>query len=139
MANGRVHVAETATPRIRVFDPGRHSLLLGGTRQAGAGGEWIVLSPDGRRVPGTVEMPPRLSPTEIASEAVGGIWRNELGVETVRATPSDAADSPYLRGTDTPYSLLTRKGFETRSSFGSCWSPHRSGEESRDAAGITIR
>lgn len=72
---------------VQAFDPGRHSLLLGDARQAGPGGEWIVFSPDGRRVPGTVEMPPRLSPTEITSEDVVGIWRSELGVETVRVYP----------------------------------------------------
>lgn len=67
---------------VQPFDPGRHSLALTGFRGTGSGGEWRILSADGTRV-GSVRVPDRLELTEVTSEAVVGIRRDELGVESV--------------------------------------------------------
>lgn len=54
--------------------------------RTGAGGEWIVLSPDGERV-ATVRMPPGLQPTQITEDRGVGVKRTELGLETVAVHP----------------------------------------------------
>lgn len=68
---------------IQPYNPNRHSLRLAGTRIAGPGGHWVVLSPDGKRLT-SVEMPDGFRPTQITSDAVAGISRNEVGVESVQ-------------------------------------------------------
>ena len=54
---------------------------LGG--YCGPGGNWLVISPEGAEV-GWLEMPEGLEPVQITSDAVVGIYRDELGVESVR-------------------------------------------------------
>lgn len=67
---------------IRPFDPLQHALELGMYHRPGAGGEWLVLTPTGQRL-GTVSMPSALEPSAISSDAVVGIQRNEMDVESV--------------------------------------------------------
>ncbi|MFW6079458.1 MAG: 6-bladed beta-propeller, partial [Gemmatimonadota bacterium] len=67
---------------IRPYEPLVHSAALQILTRATPGGTWTILSPEGERV-GTVEVPSDLRPTDIASDAVVGIRRDELGVETV--------------------------------------------------------
>lgn len=71
---------------VQPYSPRRHSLRLGGIRTAGPGGEWIVFSSDGRRLT-SVEMPDGLQPTQITSDAVVGISRDEVGVQSVHVFP----------------------------------------------------
>lgn len=73
---------------VQRYDPARHSLRLGDgdALSAGRGGEWIVFSPDGSRLT-SVRMPDGLRPTEITSDAVVGVRRNEVGVIKVRIRP----------------------------------------------------
>jgi len=66
---------------IRPYEPFVHSFALGGT--PGAGGRWLVLSPDGAEA-GTVMMPPGIEPVQITMDAVVGIARDASGVESVR-------------------------------------------------------
>ena len=74
---------------VQPYDPDRHSLQLGVSGStAGPGGEWIVFSPEGRRLT-SVRMPERLRPAEITEDAVVGIHRSEVGAETVRVYPLD--------------------------------------------------
>lgn len=67
---------------VRPFDPTQHSPALGGFRGAGEGGRWLILSSSGMRV-GSVKVPDGLEPTHMARDAVVGIRRDELGVESV--------------------------------------------------------
>ena len=71
---------------VQPYDPQRHSMQLGGARTAGPGGEWIVFSSAGERLT-TIRMPAGLRPTEISSDAVVGISRSEVGVESVQIYP----------------------------------------------------
>lgn len=72
---------------VQPYDPDRHSLRFGVSGGAtGPGGEWIVFSPDGRRVT-SVRMPEGLRPTEIAADAVVGVGRSEAGVPIVKVHP----------------------------------------------------
>lgn len=71
---------------VQPYSPRRHSLRLGGIRTAGPGGEWIVFSSDGRRLT-SVKMPDGLQPTQITSDAVVGISRDEVGVQSVHVFP----------------------------------------------------
>lgn len=65
---------------VQPFVPGKHSMALGA---AGGDGEWWIVAPDGGRV-GAVTVPEGLQPTWIGSDALVGIHRDGLGVETVR-------------------------------------------------------
>jgi len=67
---------------IRPFDPIQHALELGMYHRPGVGGEWIVLTPTGQRL-GTVSMPSALEPSAISPDAVVGIQRDEMDVESV--------------------------------------------------------
>lgn len=68
---------------VQEYDPATQSPVHGDARGAGPGGEWLILTPEGRRA-GSVAMPDGLRPTRITRDDVVGIHRNELGVETVR-------------------------------------------------------
>lgn len=70
---------------IRPYEPIRHAAALGGLSQSGGGpgGEWIVYSADGVAL-GTARMPADLEPAMITRDAIVGIARDELGVESVR-------------------------------------------------------
>jgi hypothetical protein len=67
---------------IRPFDPLQHALELGMFHRPGHGGEWLVFSPSGERL-GSVVMPPQLEPSSITSDAVVGVQRDEMDVESV--------------------------------------------------------
>jgi hypothetical protein len=71
---------------VRPYDPMRNAVALGGLRGPGKGGAWLIFSPEGERV-GEVTLPDELEPTQITTDAVAGIVRDELGVETVRVYP----------------------------------------------------
>jgi hypothetical protein len=68
---------------IRPYDPLVDAAALGGLAGAGPGGRWRVLSPEGEDA-GSVEIPHGLVPTQITSDRIVGIHRDELGVESVR-------------------------------------------------------
>jgi len=70
---------------VRPYDPFQHSLELGGrlVGRAGPGGEWLVVSQEGKEV-ARVRMPPGLEPMQITQDAVVGVHQDELGVESVR-------------------------------------------------------
>lgn len=66
---------------VQPFVPGKHSMaLMGGSR---GDGEWWILSSEGARV-GSVTVPEGLHPTQITADAVVGVFRDPLGVESVR-------------------------------------------------------
>lgn len=67
---------------VRPFDPLRHSVELGGYRNVGTGGTWLVFDPQGAPMP-SVTMPADVEPVGITAHAVIGIRRDELGVESV--------------------------------------------------------
>lgn len=67
---------------IRPFDPLQHALELGGYGTPGVGGDWLLFSPSGAALP-SVAVPSRLEPVSITRDAVVGIQRDELGVESV--------------------------------------------------------
>jgi len=67
---------------IRPFDPLQHALELGMYHRPGVGGNWLVLSPTGERL-SSVSMPSGLEPSSITSDAVVGVLRDELDVESV--------------------------------------------------------
>lgn len=67
---------------IRPFDPLQHALELGMYHRPGIGGDWLVLSPAGERLD-PMSMPRRLEPSVINSDAVVGIQRDEMDVESV--------------------------------------------------------
>lgn len=80
-----VLVDEAGFVWIQRYAPALHSVHSGGRpgpAGAGAGGEWIVLSPEGERV-STVRMPSGLHPTQITEDRVVGVQRTELRLETV--------------------------------------------------------
>ena len=66
---------------IREYDPMLHSVALGA--ETGAGGAWKVYGPAGEYA-ATILVPPDLEPVQITVDAVVGIARDEMGVETVR-------------------------------------------------------
>jgi hypothetical protein len=69
---------------VRPYEPLAHAAALGGlTTSGGAGGSWQVLSPDGVAT-GFVALPADLEPVHITRDAVVGIARDDLGVESVR-------------------------------------------------------
>ena len=68
---------------VRPYEPLVHSPAFGGLAGAGPGGEWLIFSPEGVQV-GSVALPSELEPHQITSDAVVGIVRDELGVESVR-------------------------------------------------------
>jgi hypothetical protein len=68
------------------YDAPRHAHAMGGWRGPGPGGRWMVFTQDGRRV-ADVEMPARLYPSQITRDAVVGVERDELGVESVAVFP----------------------------------------------------
>lgn len=69
---------------IRPYEPGEHAIALGGGgREARLDGPWRILSADGVEV-GAVEIPAGLRPAQITADALVGIWRDSLGVESVR-------------------------------------------------------
>lgn len=67
---------------VRPFEPAEHSLVLGGLRRAGPGGNWAIFSPGGKRV-ASVDAPEHLELRAVTSDAVVGVRRNDLGVEFV--------------------------------------------------------
>ena len=71
---------------IRPFEPAEHSLFLGGFSGVGMGGNWRVFSPDGTELD-SMTLPPRFEPAYIARDRIVGIYRDDLGVETVRVHP----------------------------------------------------
>jgi hypothetical protein len=70
---------------VRPYEPLRHAAALGGLSlpAGGPGGRWTIYSPDGVEA-GTVRVPADLEPLRITADAVIGIARDALGVETVR-------------------------------------------------------
>lgn len=66
---------------IRPYEPFTHAFALGA--RSGPGGQWSVLSPDGMES-GSVMLPSEIEPFHITLNAVVGIARDELGVESVR-------------------------------------------------------
>jgi hypothetical protein len=70
---------------IRPYDPLLHAAALGGLGRpgGGGGGSWLILSPEGQLI-GSVELPSGLEPAQITRDAVVGVHRDELGVESVR-------------------------------------------------------
>jgi hypothetical protein len=77
----KVLVDELGYVWVRPYDPMKHSFALGGG--PGVGGKWLVFSPDGNRV-GEIQMPPKLEASAITQNAVVGISRDEMGVESVQ-------------------------------------------------------
>jgi hypothetical protein len=67
---------------IQEYDPFRHAIvgMLGARTN---GGRWRILSPAGEEA-GFVVMPEELEPYQITADAVVGIARDSLGVESVR-------------------------------------------------------
>lgn len=78
---------------VRPYEVLQHANELGGWRGAGPGGEWLVLGPDGSFL-ATVEVPTDLEPAQITVDAVVGISRDDLGVESVRVHPLSRAGGP---------------------------------------------
>lgn len=68
---------------VRPFEPLENAAALGGLRGHGSGGEWMIFSREGERV-GRVALPDDLEPVRITSDAVIGIRRDALGVESVQ-------------------------------------------------------
>ena len=68
---------------VRPFELMEHAVHLARREGPGAGGEWLVFSPEGDRV-GTMKVPGEIEPVRITTDAVVGIRRDELGVESVR-------------------------------------------------------
>ena len=70
---------------VRPYEPAIHAAVLGGLRRGGVGGggEWTIISPDGTEV-GSVNVPHDLEPVQITVDAVVGIARDEVGLESVR-------------------------------------------------------
>jgi hypothetical protein len=80
----KVIVDELGFIWIRRYDPLSHSFALGG--RVGPGGRWTVLTPDGMDA-GSIDVPPEVEPFQITADAIVGIARDELGVESVRVYP----------------------------------------------------
>jgi hypothetical protein len=77
---------------VRPYDPASHAVALGGLGQgaytlgaagAGPGGRWRVFSPEGVEV-GSMFVPEGLELWQVQSNAVVGVHRDPLGVESVR-------------------------------------------------------
>ena len=68
---------------VRDYEPAIHATHLGGLVTAGAGGEWMILDLQGRRV-GSLAVPEDFEPLSIDSDHLIGVRRDELGVESVR-------------------------------------------------------
>jgi hypothetical protein len=68
---------------IRPYDPFVHAYAVGGLSRSGPGGRWLVFAPDGARV-AEVEAPADVEPVSITRDALVGIHRDELGVESVQ-------------------------------------------------------
>lgn len=68
---------------VRPYELPGHAHHLGGWSGPGAGGSWLIFSPRGERV-GTVQVPAELIPLHIGTDAILGLARDELGVESVR-------------------------------------------------------
>jgi hypothetical protein len=68
---------------IRPYEPLEHAAALGGLRNPGEGGRWIVFAPDGSQVT-EIDVPADLQPVSITRDAVVGIHRDDLDVESVR-------------------------------------------------------
>jgi hypothetical protein len=71
---------------VRRYDPLRNAAALGGLAGAGAGGEWLLFTPEGAPA-GAIRVPEALAPSQITSDALVGIHRDQLGVESVRVHP----------------------------------------------------
>lgn len=69
---------------IQPYEPSVHAFALGATAlDTTAGrGEWLILFPGGSKI-GSLELPAGLELTQVTSDAVVGIRRDELGVESV--------------------------------------------------------
>ena len=69
---------------VKRYDAPGDALWLGfgPSMRPGAGGEWLLVRPDGE-VLGMVRMPERLTPLHIASDRLLGIQRDELDVERI--------------------------------------------------------
>lgn len=65
---------------VQPFDPGRHSMALPGSR---GDGPWRIVAPGEGEV-GSITVPEGLHPSRITGDALVGIHRDDLGVETVR-------------------------------------------------------
>jgi hypothetical protein len=70
---------------VRPYDPIAHALALGGlpSNRGGPGGRWLVLDPGGVEV-GWIDVPDGFEPLSITADAVVGMHRDELDVESVR-------------------------------------------------------
>jgi hypothetical protein len=70
---------------VRPYEPLEHSTAFGGLLRPGGGpgGRWTILSPAGVKL-GVVDMPSDLEPIRITADAVIGVSRNELDIESVR-------------------------------------------------------
>ena len=70
---------------VRPYEPLVHALALGGRPggPSGPGGNWLVISPEGAEV-GRLEVPAGLELVQITSDAVVGLHRDDLGIESVR-------------------------------------------------------
>ncbi|MGH7470114.1 MAG: hypothetical protein ACRENP_19385 [Longimicrobiales bacterium] len=68
---------------VRPFEPLVHAMALGGLNRTGPGGVWTILSPDGVKV-GSVKVPDDIEPMQITTNALVGIVKDDLGVESVR-------------------------------------------------------
>ncbi|MCI0434530.1 MAG: hypothetical protein L0271_12950 [Gemmatimonadetes bacterium] len=66
---------------IRPYDPLQHSFAL--DARLGPGGTWAIFAPDGAAA-GLVAMPAGIEPFHITSNAVLGLARDEMDVESVR-------------------------------------------------------
>jgi hypothetical protein len=69
---------------VRPYDPMVHALALGGmpSNRGGPGGSWLVLAPNGVEV-GRIAVPDGFEPIQITRDAVVGIHRDDLNVESV--------------------------------------------------------
>lgn len=67
---------------VRPYELPGHAHYLGGWAGPGAGRSWLIFTPEGERV-GTVEVPDELIPVHIGTDAILGLVRDELGVESV--------------------------------------------------------
>jgi hypothetical protein len=70
---------------VRPYDPIAHSLALDGmpSNRGGPGGRWLVLSPTGAQV-GWIDVPDGFEPMWIGRDAIVGVYRDDLDVESVR-------------------------------------------------------
>jgi hypothetical protein len=71
---------------IRPHDPSKNFFGAGAPGVEGAGGEWLIVSPEGAVV-GSVAVPADLALMQVTQDAVVGIARDDLDVEYVRVYP----------------------------------------------------